>query len=136
MTTACHANLFMRLQELLFVDLNSDSITALNAAVADVVAEHNKKCSLVFLGRPSDCDSAMQDLQSKIEVICQSDAQLASGQPMPEAADVACVVSLSCHGMYGASSSLSGGSCKLAKWCTPVATNEEHCMLFHASTVH
>ena len=50
------------------MDMTDKSVAALNEAVAAAAAVPKAAGHLSFLGRPSDCNLAVQDLQSKLEV--------------------------------------------------------------------
>ena len=62
----CQLLLNFVLQEVRFVDLDKDSIAALEEAVG--LHKQAYACSLSFLGKPEHCAAAMQDMGSKIEV--------------------------------------------------------------------
>ena len=55
------------MQEVRFVDLNKDSLAALEEAIG--LHKQAYACSLSFLGKPEHCTAAMQQMESQIEVM-------------------------------------------------------------------
>lgn len=56
------------------MDLNKDSLAALEEAIG--LHKQAYACSLSFLGKPEHCTTAMQQMESQIEVIFKK-------QPLP-----------------------------------------------------